>query len=108
MVYILQEHSRFDVPRDVLKMLKKANMQRNMLAHRFFTLHARDMLTDSGCARLAKKLLPTYQHLFKVDKVLDHMLSVIFHKFDLTLEEMERRREQLLRDIRAKDASDAI
>jgi hypothetical protein len=106
MVYILQEHSRFDMPRDFFKHLKKANMQRNMLAHRFFMLNARDLSTDSGCARIAKKLLPIYEHLVKVNMMLEHLRDVVYDRLGFSPEEAQRQSEELLRELRANEPND--
>jgi len=77
-----------------------------MVAHRFFTLYTRDLLTDSGCVKIAKKLLPTYQHLVKVTEILDRVLSVVFNQCGLSPDELQRRNEELLREISANEPND--
>jgi hypothetical protein len=103
MLYILREHSRFDIPPDLIKHLRKANMQRNMLAHRFFILHARDLVTESGCVRVARKLLPIYEHLVRVDHMLDHLNRFIFQRCGGSPERMDEKARRLLRELRESE-----
>jgi hypothetical protein len=103
MLYILREHSRFDIPRDFIRHLTKANMQRNMLAHRFFLLYARDLVTESGCVRIAQKLFPIYEHLVRVDAMLDDLQRSIFRQCGGSPEEVDEKAEQLLRDLRESE-----
>jgi hypothetical protein len=103
MLYILQEHSHFDIPRDFVRHLRKANKQRNMLAHRFFVHHAVDLVTESGCVRIAQKLLPIYEHLAKVDHMLDDVNRCIFRRCGGSPEEMDKKVQKLLRELRASE-----
>jgi hypothetical protein len=106
-IYILQEHTHFSLPAAFFKHIKKANMQRNMLAHRFFLLNARDIVTERGCVRASERLFRVYTHLRKVDAMLEQVLLVLFEAAGISREELRRQAEVLLRNIREEDARDA-
>jgi hypothetical protein len=102
-LYILREHSRFDIPRNFIRHLKKANIQRNMLAHRFFIHHGRDLVTESGCVRIARKLFHTYEHLVRVDAMLERFHSSVFRQCGGSPEEVDKKARTVLRELRERD-----
>jgi hypothetical protein len=106
-IYILQEHTHFDLPPAFFKHIKKANMYRNMLAHRFFLLNERDMLTERGCVRASERLLRVYTHLTKVHMMLEEFGLFLFEAAGVSREELDRRAEALLREVREEDESEA-
>ncbi len=106
LLYFLQEHSRFDIPRDLIRHLRKANKQRNMLAHRFFILNARDLVTESGCVRIARKLLPAYEHLVRVDRMLDELNRCILRQCGGSPEELDKKAQQMIRELQDADTDE--
>jgi hypothetical protein len=106
-IYILQEHALFDLPPGFFKHIKKANMQRNMLAHRFFLLNARDIMSERGCVRISERLFRVYAHLTKVDRMLEKVLLVLFDHAGISRAELSRQAAALLKDAREETNSDA-
>jgi hypothetical protein len=99
MLYWMREHSTIKFPSDLIDSLRKANMQRNLLAHRFLLMHSGDLMTQAGRRTVNSKLLRIHSHLHRVMKGLQRIRNKLFAQYGLTEEVMQQRLEALKRDI---------
>jgi hypothetical protein len=103
MLYWMREHATIKFPSDLIDSLRKANMQRNLLAHRFLLLHSRELMTEAGRRAVNAKLLRIHSHLHSVMKGLQRIRNKLFAQYGLTEEVMQARINALKREIRDND-----
>jgi hypothetical protein len=103
MLYWMREHATIRFPADLINSLRKANMQRNLLAHRFLLLHSPELMTEAGRKTVNAKLLRIHAHLHRVMKGLQRIRNKLFAQYGLTEEVMQERVNAWKREIHDRD-----